>query len=121
MVSAENSGRIAGIRVALGQQVDSGDLLLSIDADLFTNSLELAKTNLNQPSAGLSRAQAYQSQAEAAWVLSKDQYAVQLNAYERGSSLKSNDAFQSNHIRIQGEYESSKHSVDEALYLVYRE
>lgn len=119
VVSAENSGRIAGIHVALGQQVDSGDLLLSIDADLFTNSLELAKTNLNQRLAGLSRAQAYQSQAEAAWVLSKDQYAVQLNAYEKGLIAQTEfDAFQSNHIRIQGEYESSKHSVDEALYLV---
>lgn len=119
VVSAENSGRIAGIHVALGQQVDSGDLLLSIDADLFTNSLEQAKTNLNQRLAGLSRAQAYQSQAEAAWVLSKDQHAVQLNAYEKGLIAQTEfDAFQSNHIRIQGEYESSKHSVDEALYLV---
>ena len=59
VVSAENSGRITSIRVALGQQVDSGDLLLSIDAELYTNNLDLAKTNLNQRRAGLSRAQAY--------------------------------------------------------------
>ena len=32
VVSAENSGRITSIHVDLGQQVDSGDLLLSIDA-----------------------------------------------------------------------------------------
>ena len=119
VVSAENSGRIAKIHVALGQTVDSGDLLLSIDAELYTNSLDLAKTNLNQRLAGLSRAQAYQSQAEAAWRLSEEQLFTQQNAYEKG--LISNaefDAFQSNHIRIQGEYESSKHSANEARYLV---
>ena len=119
VVSAENSGRITSIRVALGQQVDSGDLLLSIDAELYTNNLDLAKTNLNQRRAGMSRAQAYQSQAEAAWRLSEEQLNVQVNAYEKGLISQTEfDAFQSNHIRIQGEYESSKHAADEARYLV---
>ena len=119
VVSAENSGRITSIHVALGQQVDSGDLLLSIDAELYTNNLDLAKTNLNQRRAGLSRARAYQSQAESAWRLSEEQFNVQVNAYEKGLISQTEfDAFQSNHIRIQGEYESSKHAADEARYLV---
>lgn len=119
VVSAENSGRITSIHVALGQQVDSGDLLLSIDAELYTNNLDLAKTNLNQRMAGLSRALAYQSQAESAWRLSEEQLNVQVNAYEKGLISQTEfDAFQSNHIRIQGEYESSKHAADEARYLV---
>ncbi|MEC8756888.1 MAG: efflux RND transporter periplasmic adaptor subunit [Bacteroidota bacterium] len=119
VVSAENSGRITSIHVDLGQQVDSGDLLLSIDAELYTNNLDLAKSNLNQRRAGLSRAQAYQSQAEAAWRLSEEQLNVQVNAYEKGLISQTEfDAFQSNHIRIQGEYESSKHAADEARYLV---
>lgn len=119
VVSAENSGRITDIHVSLGQTVDSGDLLLSIDAELYTNNLDLAKTNLNQRRAGLSRAQAYQSQAEAAWKLSEEQLYTQQNAYEKGLISQAEfDAFKSNHIRIQGEYESSKHSTNEARYLV---
>lgn len=119
VVSAESSGRVAEVYVVLGQLVDSGDMLLSIDAELFSNNLDLAKTNLNQRLAGLSRAQAYQSQAEAAWKLSEEQHNTQLKAYEKGLISQAEfDAFQSNHIRIQGEYESSKHSTDEARYLV---
>ena len=119
VVSAENSGRINEIYIALGQYVDSGTLLLSIDADFYTNNVDLAKSNLNQRRAGLSRAQAYKSQTENAWRLSEEQFNVQLNAYEKGLISQTEfDAFQSNHIRIKGEYESSKHSADEARYLV---
>ena len=119
VVSAENSGRITSIHVALGQHIDSGDLLLSIDAELYTNNLDLAKTNLNQRRAGLSRAQAYLSQTETAWRLSEEQLSTQENAYKKGLISQTEfDAFQSNHIRIQGEYESSKHAEDEARYLV---
>lgn len=119
IVSAENSARIADIHVELGQEVDSGDLLISLDADFFDNNLELAEIDLNRAKADLARALGLESQAKSAWTLSKKQYATQLEAFQQQLISQSElDVFESNHIRIEGEYESSRHTADAARFVV---
>jgi len=119
VVSAENSARISEIHVELGQEVDSGDLLISLDADFFNNNLELSEIDLNRTKADLSRALAIQSQARSAWKLSEKQYTNQLKAYNKGLISESElDGFESNFIRMEGEYESSQHTAEAANFSV---
>lgn len=79
-ISADVSGEITNLYVEEGDTVESGQLLLTIDEDLYVTAVDRAKANLNSARSSLNSNQALVSQAESRFLEAR-------LLYERNKSL----------------------------------
>lgn len=112
MLSSEVSGEIIALPVSEGEQVEEGQLLVTVNPDIYLSSLARAEASLLNFKAGLAQAEANLRQAEAAYKRNK-------SLFEKGIISKSEwDQIVANYEMAEANRSSAFYSVKSAAATV---
>jgi len=112
MISPYISGEVVELYVKEGDEVETGDLLVKIDPEIYISAFERAEANLSSQQANLANSKARLAQAEA-------QFTNARVSYERNKSLwEQNVIAQSEYDASKANYEVARAEVDAAAQTV---
>lgn len=118
-ISPDVSGEIVQILVKEGDYVHRGDLLVSINPDIYESNLSRVEAALNTSRASLANARARQVQAEAQFLNAKSSFERNEMLFDQDAiSASEFDAARSQYLVAQAEVEAATQSVIGAEFQV---
>jgi HlyD family secretion protein len=118
-ISADVSGEIVELKVAEGQKVKKGDLLLTINPDLIQSAADRVAAALNQSRANLANAKARENQVKAVFTNIDESYKRSKKLFDQQAiSASEFDAAKAQYEGAKADVEAAKQSVLAAEYAV---
>ena len=115
VVAANTRGRVAEVRVQVGERVEEGDVLALLDRDRLAWRRDLAEAEQAEAKANLANAEARVGRADASLVTAKARLALAQQELERIGRLRDSVAFsQASYDDKRLEVEVAQRTVDEA-------
>lgn len=118
-ISADVSGEIVELKVAEGQKVKKGDLLLTINPDLIQSAADRVAAALNQSKANLANAKARENQVKAVFTNIDESFKRSKKLFDQQAiSASEFDAAKAQYEGAKADVEAAKQSVLGAEYAV---
>lgn len=119
IISPYISGEVVELYVKEGDEVETGDLLVKIDPEIYISAYERAEANLNSQQAGLANAKARLAQSEATFTNARISYERNKSLWEQEVISQSEyDAALANYEVAKGEVEAAKQTVASAEFAI---
>ena len=118
-ISPDVSGEIVKLPIKEGDFVSRGQLLASINPDLYESALDRVEASLNTTKANLANAKARQAQADAQYINASASYERNKSLFEQEAISKAEyDQARSQYLVAKAETEAAKQSVIAAEFQV---